>query len=81
MTNAKARTNVEARKCAVQFDDASPVIRFIIRAFLCHSSFGFRHSSPFVIRLPRRSAAKAGALSFFLLVVWTSQEGMIIVTR
>jgi hypothetical protein len=60
MTNVKARRNVEVRKCAVQFDDASPLFA---SSFVY--SFVIRHSD-FVIRLPRRSAAKAGASSFFL---------------
>jgi hypothetical protein len=81
MSNVKARRKVEVRKCAVQFDDASQLFAssFVYSFVIRHSDFVIpRHSS---IRLPRRSPAKAGASSFFLLGVWTIQEGMIIVTR
>jgi hypothetical protein len=81
MTNVKARRKVEVRKCAVQFDDASQLFAssFVYSFVIRHSDFVIPSHSSFACRAvaPRRREL----YHFSLLVVWTSQEGMIIVTR
>jgi hypothetical protein len=59
MTNVKARRNVEARKCAVKFDDASPVFAssFVYSFVIRHSDFVIPTHSSFACRAvapPRR---------------------------